>query len=66
MEASILNLVLKELNATVVHCFREANTTADSLAKYGIMEDSSMIFTNSSQMSSMAKGNYLMEWRRMV
>lgn len=57
---------LKHLNATVVHCFQEANTTANSLLKYGAMKDSSMIFTKSSQMPSMAKGNYLMDKNGMI
>lgn len=57
---------LKDLNVTVVHCFRKVNTTADSLAKYGAIEDSSMIFTNSSQMPSMTQGNYLMEKNGMI
>ncbi|KAG5630342.1 hypothetical protein H5410_002059 [Solanum commersonii] len=38
---------------------QKVNTTADSLAKYGAIEDSSMIFTNSPQMPSMTQGNYL-------
>lgn len=52
---------LKFLNADVTHCYREANMVADSLAKFGAIEDASMIFFQINELPRQVKGAYILD-----
>ncbi|XP_070008183.1 uncharacterized protein LOC142162223 [Nicotiana tabacum] len=52
---------MAHLNAEVSHCFRKANMTADALSKFGAIEDSSIIFTNTNELPRATRGSYIMD-----
>ncbi|OIT32912.1 putative ribonuclease h protein, partial [Nicotiana attenuata] len=51
----------KFFKADVIHCYREANMVADSLAKFGAIEDASRIFSQINELPRHVKGAFILD-----